>query len=93
MFSGLQQRFIQCSLKNGFGIINNYSLDEEHDVDARTSSNTISLVCASVVEILDKKIAGRKTNPKSFRAFVTDDASMDRVPSLVGANFDFGVPK
>lgn len=76
-----------------FGIVNNYSLSESFDISARSSSNTIDLICASVTELLTNKIAGRKTNPTSFKAFNPTDVSMDRVPSLVGANFDFGIPK
>lgn len=76
-----------------FGIVNNYSLNEEYTIETRSSTNTITLVCASVVELLQNKIAGRKTNPTSFKSFNPTDVSMDRVPSLIGANFDFGVPK
>lgn len=76
-----------------FGIINNYGLDEEYDPIARTSSNTISLICASTSEVLEKKLAGRKTNSKSHRSFYPTDPSMDRVSNLVGANFNFGVPQ
>lgn len=75
------------------GIINNYSLNEEYDIVGRTSSTTIVFSCSSVVEILENKIAGRKTNPSSYKNFYPTDISMDRVPALIGANFDFGVPK
>lgn len=75
-----------------FGIINNYTLDEEYEVETRTSTNTIGLICSSTAEVLGNKLAGRKTNADSYRAF-NQDPSMDRVTSLVGANFDFGVPK
>ncbi len=76
-----------------FGIINNYSLDEEYDVVARSSSNTIALICSSQIEILSNKETGRRTNPNSQKTFYPSDLSMDRVPSLIGANFNFGVPK
>lgn len=76
-----------------FGIVNNYSLNEEYDIDARVSSSTIQFECSSVVDLLENKIAGRKTNPASYKNFYPTDVSMDRVPALVGANFDFGVPK
>jgi hypothetical protein len=76
-----------------FGIVNNYTLNENFDNSTRTSSNTIDLICSSVVEILQNKIAGRKTNPTSFKSFYPNDVSMDRVPSISGSNFDFGVPK
>jgi hypothetical protein len=73
-----------------FGIINNYSLDEEYDVDQRVSSNSISFDCVSWNELLENKVSGRKTNPNSFRILNPSDASMDRVPNLVNSNFDFG---
>lgn len=75
------------------GIINNFSLNEEYDIDTRLSSNTILMICSSLVQVLENKVNGRKTNPSSFRFYFPDDASMDRVPSLVNANFDFGIPK
>lgn len=75
------------------GIVDNYSLNEEYDSDARSSQTTISLTCSSVVDLLENKIAGRKTNPSSNKSYYPLDVSMDRVPALVGANFDFGVPK
>jgi hypothetical protein len=75
-----------------FGVIDNYTIDEEYDNDDRISKNTISFNCKSVVELLDNKIAGRKTNPSSWRSFNSQDPSMDRVPNLIGANFDFGKP-
>jgi len=76
-----------------YGVVNNYSLAEDYNIDTRTSTNTIVLVCSSVVELLQHKVAGRKTNPTSFKSFNPTDVSMDRVLSLNGANFDFGVPK
>jgi hypothetical protein len=75
-----------------FGIVNNYSLQEEYDVASRTSSNTIVIVCSSTVEILSNKVAGRRTNPQDQKAFYASDTSMDRVPNLVGASFNFGAP-
>lgn len=76
-----------------FGVVDNYTVDEEYNNDDRTSKSTIAFTCKSVVELLDNKISGRKTNPTSWRKFDVQDPSMDRVPNLVGANFDFGVPK
>lgn len=76
-----------------FGIVSNYTLDEEYDIEGRTSSNTIAIECASTVEFLNNKVTGRKTNPKSMKKFYSSDLSMDRVPNLVGANFNFGAPQ
>lgn len=75
------------------GFVNNYSLTEEFDNVSRTSSNTLVLTCASNVDILANKVAGRKTNPKSQKALYPSDLSMDRVPTLKGATFDFGAPQ
>ena len=76
-----------------FGIVTNYALNEEYDVENRTATNTIDLICSSRTEMLDNKVSGRRTNPKSWKIYNPNDVSMDRVPNLVGANFDFGVPK
>jgi hypothetical protein len=75
------------------GYVNNISLEEEYDIDTRDSSNTLLMSCASNVDILNNKIAGRKTNPASQKKFYSTDISMDRVPSLESSYFDFGVKK
>ncbi len=76
-----------------FGIISNYTLEEDYDLDQRTATNTISMTCTSNIEFLQNKYAGRKTNPESMKSFYPTDVSFDRVPNLVGANFNFGAPK
>lgn len=96
IFNSATQQFLNITGNPAgrfFGYITNYSLDEEYDVVARQSLNTITLTCSGLGDLLTNKKAGRKTNPKSHRSFYPTDASMDRVPNLVGANFDFGVPK
>jgi hypothetical protein len=75
------------------GFINNYSLQEEYDEQTRTSSNTIVLTCANKVDVLGNKISGRRTNPQSQKKFYSTDTSMDRVPNLINAYFDFGAPQ
>lgn len=75
------------------GFVNNFALQEEYNPDTRTSSNTLALICASSVDVLSNKVAGRKTNPSSQKKFYPNDLSMDRVPNLENATFDFGVPK
>jgi hypothetical protein len=74
------------------GFVNNYSLNEEYDPQTRTSSNTLVLICSSAVEVLSNKIAGRRTNPESQKKFYPNDLSMDRVPTLENATFNFGAP-
>lgn len=72
------------------GFVDNYSLNEEYDINTRTSSNTLIITCASIVDILDNKIVGRKTNPSSQKRYFPNDLSMDRVPNLESATFNFG---
>ncbi len=74
------------------GYINNYSLNEEYNVDARNATNTIQLICASALDQLNMKMSGRKTNPGSFQKYLATDKSMSRVPNLENATFDFGAP-
>lgn len=75
------------------GFVNNYSLQEEYDINTRTSSNTILLICNSSVDVLQNKVTGRKTNPQSHQLFYPTDKSMNRVPTLENATFNFGAPQ
>lgn len=70
------------------GIVNNYSINE--DWNGTDSTNTISLICTSTIGLLDKKVAGRRTNPIDEKFFYPNDISMDRVPNLANSNFNFG---
>lgn len=75
------------------GLITNLSLNEEYSIEDRTASNSITLSCASTIDIMSRKVSGRKTNPESQAYFYSGDVSMDRVPKLVGSYFDFGASK
>lgn len=75
------------------GFVNNYSLNEEYDNVTRLSSNTLVLTCSCNVDVLANKIAGRRTNPQSQKSFYPNDLSMNRVPNLINATYDFGAPK
>jgi hypothetical protein len=74
------------------GFVNNYSLNEEFDVQSRTSSTTLTLVCSSAIDVLANKVGGRKTNPTSMKKFYPTDISFDRVPNLENSTFNFGAP-
>lgn len=76
-----------------FGIVNNYSLQEEYNTDDRSSTNTIVMTCSSYVDVLGNKVSGRRTNPQDQKYLYPTDLSMDRVPNLAGANFNFGASK
>jgi len=72
------------------GIVNNFTLNEQYDVTARTSENTLVFTCTSDVSVLENKISGRRTNPESMKAFFPQDKGFDRVPNLKNTRYDFG---
>lgn len=74
------------------GSVNNYSIQEEYEVESRSSSHIVMLECSSSVKILEQKIAGRKTNKQSQQKFYPNDTSMNRVSTLKGTKFNFGAP-
>lgn len=74
------------------GFVNNYAINEEWDNVTRVVTNTLVFSCASSVDVLNRKISGRKTNPESQKKYFATDLSMDRVPNLQNATFNFGAP-
>jgi len=72
------------------GFVNNYSLQENYDIDQRLASNTIVLICNSSIDVLQNKVTGRTTSPTSQKKFYPSDISMDRVTNLENATFNFG---
>lgn len=72
------------------GIISNWSLEEDWNPGETTTSNRIMFVCSSVVDILNNKVAGRKTNGNDQKRYFPTDVSMDRVVRLAKSNFNFG---
>ena len=75
-----------------FGRVNNWSIQEEFNVEERSASNIVLLECSSNFSVLSQKIAGRKTNPLSNKRFFPNDDGMNRVPIIKGTKFDFGAP-
>lgn len=73
-----------------FGYVTNYTISEEYDFESKRATNTVELICSSIQEVLENKLAGRKCSPNSHKSFYPTDISMDRVPNLAGSNFDFG---
>jgi hypothetical protein len=51
---------------------------------------TITLNASSYKTVLQNRIAGRKTNGESWKAYYPSDTSMDNVYSLADQYFDFG---
>lgn len=71
------------------GIVTNYEISDNFEFQSNTFLTTITLTCNSIVEVLSKKVNGRRTNPVDFPT----EASMDRVQALANSNYNFGAPK
>lgn len=85
--SGQQQFF-----KRYQGIINNISINEDFNTEARTRIATCIISSASMRLVLESRNAGVKTNPQAWKVFYPNDTSMDRVPVIASTYFDFGKP-
>lgn len=75
------------------GVVSNFEITDDLDIGADTGTITLVLTVTSVVELLNNKITGRRTNPIDQKIFYPTDVSMDRVPSLAKSNFNFGAPQ
>lgn len=74
------------------GIINNVSISENFDSEARTRIATCSVSCSSMRRILENRMSGVKTNQQSWQFFYPSDTSMNRVATIANTYFDFGKP-
>jgi hypothetical protein len=74
------------------GVVNNFDISDDLEMGSDTGTITLTLTATSVVDMLTKKVSGRRTNPIDQKAFYPNDQSMDRVPSLAKSNFNFGSP-
>ena len=75
------------------GVVSNFDITDDLDTGSDIGTITLTLSCTSVVELLNNKITGRRTNPTDQELYYPGDKSMDRVPSLAKSNFNFGAPK
>lgn len=70
------------------GIVTNYAISDSVDNGQGLAISTITLTCASYLEVLANKTNGRRTNPADF----PNEKSMDRVRALANSNYNFGAP-
>lgn len=70
------------------GIITSYSVTE--DRADQTDNYTVVISASSYKNVLQNRVAGRKTNEESWKVFNPSDTSMDRVYGIAGVQFDFG---
>jgi hypothetical protein len=75
------------------GVISNYTITDDLDEGAPTGTFTITFVATSVIDLLNNKVTGRRTNPIDQKEFYPTDESFDRIPALTKSNFNFGAPQ
>lgn len=71
------------------GIVSNYDITDDLDMGGDTGTLSIVFNITSIVELLNNKVNGRRTNPIDF----PDEDLMKRVSALAKSNFNFGAPK
>jgi hypothetical protein len=74
------------------GIINSVGISEDFNDQARTRVATCTISCTSMRKVLENRIAGLRTNQKSWQFFYPSDTSMNRVAAISNQYFDFGAP-
>jgi hypothetical protein len=73
------------------GVVNNFTFNEDWADGAKQSvTMTASLVCSSIMSVLKRKVAGRRTNQAEQSYWFPGDHSMDRVGVISDTIFDFG---
>jgi hypothetical protein len=76
------------------GIVENYNIAEQYPEDQSTIATvTMGLICSTLFDMYENKRAGRRTNPLDMKSYYPTDLSMDRVPTVTGANYNFGAPR
>jgi hypothetical protein len=74
------------------GYISNYVITDSSDLQNFANTRAITVMCSSVHAILERQLAGRRTNQTDQRARYPGDVSMDRVSAISNTAFDFGKP-
>lgn len=72
------------------GIITNYNISEQVDLENGDITNTVGISVASINTILENRVNGQRTSPTDRNQFYSGDQTFDRVPVINGTAFDFG---
>jgi hypothetical protein len=72
------------------GIITSYNISEDLDNTDDIDNFTVTLNASSFKQVLENRIAGRKTNKQSWQYYNSTDSSMNNVYSISDQDFDFG---
>ena len=74
------------------GYISNYTITDGLEFSAKDNTRTVVIQCSSINGVLERKIAGRRTNSVDQKFFFPGDTGMDRVLAISNTAFDFGKP-
>jgi len=74
------------------GYVSNFSLADSIDSSTLIAATSVSLQCSNINAIIEKRLAGRRTNSEEQGRRYPGDTSMDRVRVISGRAFDFGKP-
>lgn len=74
------------------GYVSNYSLSDTTDTTEFNDAYTCVLNLTNVLGILERRIAGRRTNSTDQKFLYPTDTGMDRVVLIANTAFDFGKP-
>lgn len=73
------------------GVVSNFDISDSLEMGSTEGTITLTLNCTSIVEMLNNKVTGRRTNPVDEKIFYPTDVAFDQVPALANSNFNFGV--
>lgn len=79
---------LQNTYQRFTGIVQSYNVTE--DREGREDTFTVAINASSYKTVLENRIAGRKTNERSWQVFNSNDSSMNNVYSIADQAFDFG---
>lgn len=74
------------------GYISNYTISDSTEVTDRRDTVNCVINVSSVHAVLERRIAGQRTNSTDRNLFFPGDTSMDRVIAISNTSFDFGKP-
>lgn len=74
------------------GLVTSLGMIEDWDSSSRLTSFTINLICNSLISLLVRRVAGRRTNTVDQQEISPGDLSMSRVSTITRAQFQFGKP-
>jgi hypothetical protein len=93
-FRGNNYAVIGSPLIKFKGVVNNYNIVEDFPTDGSgLGTCTIGFICSTLIDLMENKTAGRRTNPLDQKLYFPNDLSMDRVPTIAGSSFNFGLPR